>query len=200
MAVHEASHAAMARVLGVGAGLISIRPGLNFGGVAKHGRIAVPKVLPGDLDGPVVLMRPALRRSLEKQILITVAGKLGEYQLLPPETGFAALPEADDEQALRLAEIVSLNRREAASLVTAERDGVEESDAVYARRRAWALVGSGVAERYVLMLEAVALELVLTDRFRRIVDALVPQVLQHRVLSARAVRAVLNDADKEAAT
>ena len=196
VATHEASHAVMARVLGVRAGFISIRPAANFGGVCRHGTTGIPTLRDDDLDGSVVDMRASLRRGLEKLICITLAGELGVQYLLPPdlEDGFTEV-SPDREQAERLAEIASLNRREAAALATTEHDGVEESDAAHARRKAWALAGGSLAARYVLLLEGVAIELIASPRFRKLVDAIVPPLIEHRVLSGRAVRAILTEAD-----
>jgi hypothetical protein len=127
-----------------------------------------------------------------------LAGDLGERFLLAPDYENSSVGSSGDtEQAERIAEIAILDRREAAVLATIERDGVEQSDQFYARKRAWALAGTSLAPRYVLMLEAVAAELVVSERFRTIVDAIVPPLLEHSALSARAVRTILVEADPE---
>ena len=89
VAHHEAGHAAMAHVLGVAPGLITIRPGPNYRGVAHHGRTGQPEVRETDLDVPIVEMRAQLRRGVEREILICLAGKATE-RLAPvvPYVGF----------------------------------------------------------------------------------------------------------------
>ena len=171
---------------------------MNLRGVA-HYSSGIPKAREGDLDSLVIEMRPALRRGLERSIVATLAGDLGAHILAPKDdvAGHFEGPSGDLEQAERIAELASLTGREEAALATTETEGVDRHDQDKAMHKAWLLAGAGLAERYVKLLEAVTVELVMTDRFGKLVRALVPPLLEHRVLSARAVRTVLCDADKE---
>jgi hypothetical protein len=197
VATHEAGHAVMAHVLGVAPGFVSIRPGVDYAGVATYGKSGRPKMEDGDLDVPIVNMRARLRRGLEREIVTLLAGKASE-RLVPtePETGFLP-PDPDRERAERLAALAAPGAREAAKLEKVEREGTRgDSDLSRAESKAHGAVGRELEGRYLLFLEALTDSIVATDRFVRLVKALVAPLLAHGILSARAVRMILNEADQ----
>ena len=59
------------------------------------------------------------------------------------------------------------------------------TDRELAFRGAWLLAGSQLAAAQLALLRAVALELVASPRFRRLLDALVPELLAHGTIGGR---------------
>ena len=69
------------------------------------------------------------------------------------------------------------------------------SDGDFAWRGAWLLAGSELAAAQLGLLRAVARELVFSPRFRRPLDALVPELLAHGTLGGRRAAAILKAGD-----
>jgi len=198
VAVHESSHAAAAKVFGLAAGYVSIEGGRNFAGTAAHRMLRVSDVTEADLIRPYPLMRARLKQSLESSICFYLAGDLGVQYLLR-ETEFTETPE-DTEAAQRVAEIATFTERESGRLAALERDGMKRTDIENARVLSWDLVGTNVADELLRLMRAVTREQVLTERFATLVFALVPPLLKHGRLSAKAVRLILKEADPNEAT
>ena len=95
----------------------------------------------------------------------------------------------------RLAEIASLNRREAAALARVEADGIDRHDPENAEHQAWLLGGSRLAARYVSLLESVTQE-ICARAVREARRRPHPALIEHRPLSGRAVREISAEADE----
>jgi hypothetical protein len=193
-AYHEAGHSVMAYYLHVTPGTVSIRPGHKYQGVSKHGKSGRPPVREGDLDVSIIEMRATLRRGLEKEIAISLAGKASE-RLVPTIPGPGYFGDPDREYAERLAALAVPTGREARSLALTERVGAGEYDMAKAESKAHGAVGRNLQGSYLRFLECVVDEIVASNWFRKLVEALVPPLMEHRVLSAAAVRLILTQVD-----
>jgi hypothetical protein len=196
-AYHEAGHSVMSFYLHVTPGTVSIRPGKGYHGVSKHGRTGRPPVQESDLDCPIVEMKAKLRRGLEREICIALAGKTAE-QLMPLEPSTGYIGDPDHERAARLAELAVPVGREAAALALTESDGAGEWDMTRAESKAHGAVGRNLQASYLRFLECVIDEIMSGERFQRLVRALVAELLKYKVLSAAAVKMILIRADTEA--
>jgi hypothetical protein len=201
IAVHESGHAAMAYLLHRRAGIVSIRPGAHHGGIAFHG--PAPKVpqemFDRHLGHPVPLLPATLRRSIETTIMISLAGDEAEFLLWcrsPEKARFR--PETAEDEAVAegfARDLVSLTRPEREKLDEAERSEHKSDE-----DKVWLFANAAVGEpneagAYLAWLRAVTRGLIWGTRCVRLIEALVPELLEHEVLSARAVRAILLAAD-----
>src|SRR5439155_24824993 len=102
----------------------------------------------------------------------------------------------DEGAAERLAhELVSLSRTERETLDEAERSEHSSDE-----DKVWLFANAAVGEPYEAgvylgWLRVLTRNLIWSTRCLRLIDALVPELLEHEVLSARAVRAILLVAD-----
>jgi hypothetical protein len=155
LAHHEASHAVVAWVLGRPIGLLSIRPGRHYQGVVTYRGWRWP------LDGertpalwrPAILWPARLRRMLEMDICILLAGVLGEQFVDPLSTED---PGGEDEQrAKRAADaLAGLTPRLKEQLATLEADEPFPTDDQQAWDRVDALSGRE-ADAHLFYLRAV---------------------------------------------
>jgi hypothetical protein len=195
VAYHEAGHAVMAYTVGRRNGVVSIRPGEHYNGIAFHGPAPRPSELErGKLGLPVPLLPARLRRWIETEILIVVAGREAEFFRFIPPTRYSG-PDPDEEAAVRLARAsVELSTRESEALAAADHAELPV-DERQAEKLAWVAVGPDAEGwAYLNWLRATTRNLVGESGFFRLVEALVPELLRHEVLGGRSVRRILDGA------
>ena len=197
-AFHEASHCVMSFALNLPVDVISIRPGEGYSGVM----IGRPRGLPANAEnsiGHAIPRLPAsLRRHVESRVMVLLAGRLGG--LLVGTEGFVG----DDEDAVAALDEIhegvrrsSLSAREQGLLDAAERDlNPMQSD----QERALNLAGlvamdDTQARLYLAWLRNVTASYVFTWAFRREVELIVPELLEHEVISGRKARSLIRGAD-----
>ncbi len=202
-ATHEAGHAAAAYILGRRLGPVSIEPSAHFNGIAfsfdrAKTLTAAEQAASDRLDLPVVLLPARLRRRIETSVMVSLAGWEAARSIWPPETGYIPVSE-DETRAEELARIAVLTSRglppsEAAMLEeAAQTETPTDEDQAIGVCLAWA---AGDAAHYLSWLRAATAYMVSTSRFRRLVAAMVPELLTHRTLSGRRVRDILVAADE----
>jgi hypothetical protein len=192
LAYHEAGHHVARFLLGCPLGPVSIRPGEHYAGISLGNEAAIPDRYLAKIGWPVVRLPAELRRYVERAVMVALVGRMAEALVRPPETGYVALPR-DELQAERLARLATLGVREAKRL--AEADHELAPDEQRARELVWALAGDvdeGAA--YLNWLRAATVSLVRAGEFGRLVEALVPVLLEHEVVSGRLARQVLREA------
>lgn len=196
VAVHEAGHAAMGYMLNRPCKMLSITPGLAYAGATFFAAAAVPDFDRADLMLPVFLHPTRFRRFIETEIVISLAGSFAALYLSAPRTGYIP-EEPDDEHARQIANSAILSRAEREWLErAAAMPGPFRTDDEDAERLSWAIAGSESAGAYLNWLSAETRHLVLSSRFRGYVDALVPALLEHRTLSGRAARRLMQETIK----
>ncbi|MGI8616828.1 MAG: hypothetical protein ACR2L4_08635 [Actinomycetota bacterium] len=197
VAIHESGHEAVALELGVPLGLVSIRPGAHFAGVAFHGSTRVRKADTFKWTSPV-LQPASLRRYVETSIMVALGGDLAARYYGPIETGYVATKTDDSLEAERLASILTempATDREVARLAASES---EERMPVYDEEKAQELatflspVGTGPV--FLEWLRAETGELLKTAHMGRMVRALAAALLDREVIGARAARTILKEA------
>jgi hypothetical protein len=194
VALHEAAHAAAAWVLRGQVGAVSIRRSKRWAGVAA---VSGPRHSGGtvDVEQPPILWPADVRHALECDAVICLAGIAAEAMLAPPVTGYVPTSE-DEQQAKRVARELSPSDQH--FLARGNIDEVAGStDNEKAAAAAHVLAGQHVSA-CLGWLRHQTVWLVTTNRFRRLVDALVPALLEHTDLGAATVRRILKEADKEA--
>jgi len=189
-ACHEAAHAAMSYVLGVPLDLVSIGPTARWGGVCFSRPLRVCDEL--DVDRPLPLQPARLRRGIETRIMVALAGPLGELYARPKPAGYE--PPAPDEQVAH--ELAARLTGEERELLSCGEEPGGQSDREDARRLAWALAGAEEAEALVSYLGVATRPLVLSARFRHLLEALAAALLEQEVLGGRAVRRILQSEDE----
>lgn len=190
-AIHEASHAAMAFELGRPIEVVSIRPGKHYGGVAPYR----PALYRGDrkFGLPAILQPAASRRAIETQICVSLAGQIGEDLLWPHGRWGMSEDERQAETAVR--EFARLSKRETALLTALEeRDEPLTSDEANASELAEAM-SEAEAGDHLAYLRAVTKSIISSPGFLRLVDALVPVLLDQTAVSGRAVREIFRSVD-----
>jgi hypothetical protein len=146
---------------------------------------------------PAPLQPARFRRWIESEILISLAGPAAALLLAPDfYTGYVP-PEPDEQRAEALARLAVLSRGETERLERAAQ-AATPSDDDEAERLAGAFAGDRTAWAYLGWLRAEADELVKSVRFRRLVAALVPELLERRTISGRLARRVFVDTLEEA--
>lgn len=188
LAIHEAAHAVVAIALGRGlSGPVSIRPGKHFSGIAF---VDAPTLTAVPLLGaPVILLDPDLRKMVETEIVIHLAGPEAERFLFekPRSSRRPVLP--DEQAAERLARVLVLSPSESARLREAEdSDEPRRSDEDWAHELAWALAGSNEVAHYLAWLREVTRHLLLSPSVARSVLAVADELAKHEVLPASAVK------------
>jgi hypothetical protein len=212
-AAHEASHAAMAWLLGWELVFVSIRPGDHFRGVT---RFTLPWRPLDEVDGilarrdpsgtllerygiqPVPLFDPELRRKVETEMMVTLAGAAGEWWAGPPESGYVA-DDLDRERAEKLAsDLIGLSESQAASLADLEQRELP-CDWDNAFREASMLEAGDdlAAGALVRWMELGTQRIVATQLFGRLVGALMPVLLQAEVLSGEDAARILRETAPE---
>ena len=193
-AYHEAAHAAAAYVFGRPVSLVSIRPGAHFLGVTTW----TPGRFPGEapVDIPAIMWPAKARRAIETSIVVSLAGSLGAMLSgWPEEDGYRAPP--DEDEAERSARVLAgLSERETATLAGLE-SATEPipADDERARRLSWAIAGTSEAGLHLAYMRGVTRSLVYNPNFGRLLEALVPELLERGVLSGRRVREILSAAE-----
>jgi hypothetical protein len=203
-AAHEASHAAMARLVGVPiTGPVSIRPAEHHFGLAFVGRpLRIP---PSAYETVAVVPAPLwpaqVRRQTETRIMVVLAGRMGETLVLGPSSRF--LDDTDDRAALELARPLMVELKpsdlpphEARLLAVAEKGGPTATDQEDAYGLAM-LVAHDDAEAYAFlawMQRMTARTMYGARRFREQVESLMEELLTREVVASRRVRAILDAA------
>ena len=124
-----------------------------------------------------------------RNVVATLCGRLAE-DLVEPEARRGSTP-AEEKAAETINLLTGRERRWLAA--AAEAKGMSDVDSAW--RGAWLLAGSELAAAQLGLLRAVARELVASPRFRRLLDALVPELLAHGTISGRRAAAILKAAD-----
>jgi len=193
-AIHEAGHLTMCHALGVTTGMASIRPSdsTETFGWAGHGTFGFPKNPdPSQLDVPYPLMSTRLRRPIEKEICVCLAGDAAVRLYAPMrDAGFA-----EHEPCLATADELAtkLTQRETKQLLAFESAEPKDGDLDTARHRSILAVGEHLTARYLLMMEAFAEQILCWDRPRRQIYALADAFGADPVLSARTIRQLLDE-------
>jgi hypothetical protein len=199
LAWHEAAHATAAYLLGgCIRGPVSIEPRLHWAGVAFCRSRRVPF---SDIDrsasGPMCLLPPRLRRAIETDIIISLAGPAAERIRpgRPIESGYVAAHERDpDEERSRLL-VAALTTTEVRLL----EHGDDENRPIKSdMTNAWNGCDALAQELSGLQLQMLQVEtdlLVRTPRFQTLCAALAEALLENITLSARSVRAILRAHD-----
>jgi hypothetical protein len=200
-AAHESGHAAVAWMLRRSLEVVSIRPGEHWRGIAIFRGGRSPQADLGKTLADVVLWPCEWRRRFETDLCITLAGTFAEA--LRPSSGYAL----DDDDA-RAEEIVSelvpargdLSDREALVLTTADRPGPtdEEHAGWLVRSLLNEFEVSLEAEKaaYLRWMELHTARAVFSPRGRRLIEGLIPHLLDREVLSGRAVRQIFRDIER----
>jgi len=196
MAVHETAHAAVAHVLRRPVGLVSIRPTAESGGFARH---RCERIKPGTFrpELPTILMPARLRRTVESEIVISLAGQVAEILAGPPAPGYRGLTDDERQAVAASRSLAALDPREESELHEIESTiDQQPTDSERASGLSYALAGDEAAQHFSWM-RAVAMSVVASDRVQRLIAALVPELLAHEVLPPRRVRAIFKSVDTE---
>jgi hypothetical protein len=201
-AYHEASHAAASWLLRGRVGLVSIEPNAAAHGFAQVGgrRLAAKLVNQIDRSLPAVAWPADARRTYEVDLISALAGPEGERALAPPRESPLDLEPvsryADDLQAAAadVRQLTACEQRFLHDWKGESRDDRRKSDEEFAAGAANLLAGKE-AQTLLDYYRAVVGRLVLTARFRRLVEALVPELLAHRSVSGRRVREIFQEAE-----
>ena len=196
-AYHECGHAIAAHMLRGRVGPVSNRPRRAWAGVACAG---APNCHPGELErvddeAPLVLWPARVRRAFEGNILILLAGPSAE-RLAPVAVpdGYVATAACEARAAEQVAR---LSARDRVFLARGdERDpDPDQRDEARAIETADLLVSAGAGQ----LLEHLCCEAYrLTEmaRFRRLLAALVPELLVAEELPGVEVRRILRETDE----
>jgi hypothetical protein len=195
-ATHEAGHLAMAAALRVPVGMASIRPSETAGyyGICTHGRTSRTRSIElVDVDRPWPMVRADVRRSIEKEILILLAGEMAVRLFAPMrEPGFIQEPRC----IVRASELAgsALTKMEKIELVGLE-TGATPIDSKPESERAHgysvAAVGQELAHKFLSFHEAQAEQILTNSSPRYFFYALRDELLEHDVASRSRVRAIL---------
>jgi hypothetical protein len=199
VAIHEGGHVVAGFLLGERPGPVTIVERPAYGGAACHRALPYLKSdlertfdHDGMFDKPLPLMPARLHRSIEVRIMILLAGPL-TVDAYWPTSGYAA-PSLDEEAATELVERVTPPTRKDRERLEHDADvpyTEDKSDDARAFKLAHALVDDLVAA-YLNLLRAATVQLISTPKFSEGMDAIVPALLEHKTLSARTGRALLN--------
>jgi hypothetical protein len=194
VAVHEAGHAAAGFMLSRHCKVVSIIPSQAYAGVTIFGASAMPEYDVAEVVALPVFLQPArFRRFIETDIVISLAGPSAAMCLSAPRTGYVA-DEPDEEQARQVAKTAILTKGERERLDrSASRPVPDRTDEEKAERLSWAIAGNESAGAYLNWLMSETRHLVLSERFRGYVNALVPPLLEHKTLSGRAARRLMQE-------
>jgi hypothetical protein len=190
VAHHEAGHAVAAHLLGLGVDVVSIWPTKRWAGVCFTASRSI------DTSGlrvgvPLIFQPIELRMHVEKLIVCSLAGQIGEelggfYRSGP------VVQDDEDRYAEVLAAMTALTDEQRELLASGDdltrpltRDWDRACDL------AWAICGSEEGAALVNYLRAAARTLVYTKQFRELVGLLVPPLLLHGTLSGAQVQALL---------
>jgi ATP-dependent Zn protease len=197
VAYHEAAHAAVAFIFRRRVELVSVRPAMQWGGVvfSRPTRVSDDETL--SLGEPVMFVPHRLRRDVEQSVVMTLAGDIGEELRFGRRTGYGLT--ADEMRAAEVVRGVALSAKE--RLLLARGEGPEhagDDDWSFAVRMTAAVTSELEATAYLGFLSAAARAVVFSSLCVRLVEALVPVLLEREVLGAREVRAVLRAAEQPA--
>lgn len=195
VATHEAGHAAMAYMLSRRLEAVSIVGSQHYGGVTILASAATPDIDVAELVLPAPLQRARFRRFVESDIMISLAGVSAAFHLATPtrETGYVP-PEPDEIRAQELARLATMTPATANRL---ENPSPMATDEEQAERMAWAIAGNQTSAAYLAWLRAETDALVQGERFRKLVAALVPELLRRKQISGRLARRIFDDTIKE---
>jgi hypothetical protein len=188
VAAHESGHASMAWFLDHRPGAVSIRPGAHYRGITfpgqSHRRLTVDSGT--FIHKPLPLWPAAERRALEIDVLVALAGEVAARPYIGVTAGPApALSRVP--AALTSGELRQIREAEGTK---------HQTDWERANELVDALAGES-ADAYLAWLRGMTEDIVRTGRFRALVDALIPVLLEHEMVGATTVRRVLAAADPE---
>jgi hypothetical protein len=193
VAVHEAGHAAAGYVLKRSCKVVSIVPSRAYSGVTIFPSATTP-----DLDRANLLLPPFLhparfRRFNRDGDRDRAGGIMRSAVTVGAEDRYVA-EGPDEERALQIAASAILTQGESEHLERAvSAPGPFRTDEESAERLSWALAGDESAGAYLNWLRVETRPLVLGSRFRGYVNALVPALLEHKTISGRAARRLMQD-------
>ncbi len=192
-ATHESAHAAAAFMLQRRVDLISIVPGARYSGITFLR--AAPRGGEPNLLRPMLLQPARFRRWVETEIVTSLAGPLAAFYLAPDfETGYVPL-ESDEEHAEKLARLAVLTPAESEKLANAAEKS-HPTDEERADKLAWAAAGEETAQAYLFYLRAETARMVKGSRFRSLVSALVPVLLQRKTIGDRLATMIMRSAER----
>ncbi len=186
----------MANLVGRPIRAVSIEPTARWSGVCINGTM---KIRPEELERlalPAPFLPARLRRQLEGDVLISLAGPIGaELAGFESDAPAARIGREPDYQQAEAA-CALLSRSERAHLErSAAREGTVTSDEEDAGAMAFALAGSQLAAVTLGYLRQVCRSIVYEDFFIRRVQALAAELLEHKTIGGRRARQVLRQAD-----
>lgn len=190
VAAHESGHASMAWFLDRRPGAVSIRPGAHYRGITFPGRSRRRLTVdPGTfIHKPLPLWPVAARRALEIDVLIALAGEVAARRYI----GVPVEPRTPHPTSRIPAPLTPVELRR-----IRQAEGTKhKTDWERANELVDALAGES-ADAYVARLRGMAEGIVRTERFRALVEALIPVLLEHEMVGATTVRGVLAAADPE---
>jgi hypothetical protein len=189
---HESAHAVVAYVLRRPIRLVSIRRGEHYSGIMINGKSA-----PLDTSGfraelPAIVQPARVRRFLEAEILISLAGDCGTELVWPAPDGYGFVVTEDGQEATKVSlQSSGLSRSDAEYLATVESDQSPlTSDDKNAGETTWALAGSE-ALQYLGYMRAVTRRMVWA--FRDDIAAVADELLERDAISGQRVRELLRE-------
>jgi hypothetical protein len=200
-AYHESGHAAVAYILGRAIDVVSIRPNEHRSGVVIFKRWRKPRGDVGRTFQDVLLWPAEWRRRLEHDLCITLAGHYAEIMRPSPSSGY--FDDDDEPLAKEIAgDLVPARgdltererlvlRRSANRSSPSDQEATDDLVATILNEHELSLAAEKAA--YINWMRHHAARLVFSDRCRRLIEGLVPRLLEADVLSGRTVRRIFQE-------
>jgi hypothetical protein len=190
-AFHESSHALVSFVLRRPIRYVSIRKGETYLGVMVHGRsAALDESVFRHFGRPAIVQPAKLRRRVEADICVSLAGVLGE-QLVWTGSGFVTEPPDEREAAATALEFSGLSQADAEDLAARERDPTPVTlDEENAANKAYALAGE---EGWALLSYLRRTTKAIVWGYRDDVASLAGELLDRDVIPGRRVRELFRE-------
>ena len=192
-AYHEAGHVVSAYLLGLRVELVTVKPGRTWSGAC----LTAPTRLAAEglrYEAPVIMQPTRLRLQIEKLIVHSLAGRIGEELAGYFPVGYNTEPE-EERAAAKLVEATTLTPAQREMLQRGDDDQPFRTDDESACALAWTFAARDEAAAFLNLLRCSARVLVYTERFRQLVGVLVPALLMHETLTGGQVRQLLRQAE-----
>jgi ATP-dependent Zn protease len=195
VAWHESAHAAVAFIFGRRVEVVSIRPTMQWGGVVFSRPTKVHDDEAESLGAPVMFLPARLRRDIEQDVVMTLAGDLGEELRFGRRSGYGLTK--DETVADEVVRELALSAKQRAMLALGDEPAAAgDDDWSMAVRMTAALTSELEATAYLGFLRAAARAVVFSPQCVRLVEALVPVLLERDVVGGGEVRAVFRAAER----